>query len=338
MNLTYPVDALVSFHYYRKDEVMAPVAGPGHLRLIADSGAFSAYTQGTVITVGEYVTWCQRWRKHLAWIAALDVIGDPAATMTNWRAMLSHGLPTVPTLHAGGDVKWLDAYAAEGVDFLGLGGLVGVAPRAFAWLVHVFRYARDHHPGMRFHLWGVTNRKLLAALPAYSADSSGIMGQSYRYGTLRLFNPRTAGEVAMKLDGRTPLRHRDLLAGVYGVEPKEILTSRPANRVTLIRLAAASVQQYAGWLQRRHHVTPPTWGLTTPGGTGPRVHLVDAAGGNKSNRMETALLPGTGPHIHVIGNHSSSPSVGGDDLTALGPHVHVVDAMPAHLAALNPQE
>src|SRR5690606_17654109 len=168
------------------------------LRLIGDSGAFSAWSQGAKITLEEYAAWCRRWWDHLCWCASLDVIGDPMATWRNWVALRDrYGLLTVPTLHAGTDVKWLDAYAAEGVDLIGLGGMAGTgqAPRAFRWALHMVRRARDRWPHVRFHLWGVTHRRFLDTLPVWSADSSGLMGGAYRYGNLRLFDPATARDI-----------------------------------------------------------------------------------------------------------------------------------------------
>lgn len=364
MNITYPVDALVSFHYYRRDDLMQAVTGPGHLRLIGDSGAFSAWSQGAPVQLNEYAAWCLKWRQVLCWVAALDVIGDPEATRRNWLIMRDdYGLDTIPTLHAGSDPGHLDVYAAAGVDYCGLGGLVGIAPRAFRWLISVFRYARDNHPQMRFHAWGVTNRQILEALPFYSADSSGIMGQAYRYARLRLFNPRTSRDVMIALDGRDPYRHRDLVAGVYGVEPADILTSTPANRALLIKLAAASTQQYAAWLQARHHVTAPAWGIretVSPDGTrvhlvgdghpsssadknalmavqpgGTRIHLVDGAAGAKGDTASTdlaSLSSSEGPRVHVTDGAS-----GGNNYKALAPdgtRVHVVDANPERLTTL----
>ena len=278
MRLTYPVDALVSYFYFQRDEAMAPVTKPGFLRLVGDSGAFSAYTQGKPVQLNAYAAWCKRWAGSLAWVAALDVIGNPDATYRNWATFRDdYGINAVPTLHAGGDLKWLAAYAEQGVDFIGLGGLVGLPPsRVFPWVVHVFRHARDHHPGMRFHLWGVTNRKILNAVPAYSADSSGIMGAAYRFARIDLFDPFKQAVRPVYLDGKQPYRERDILAGYYGVDPALIATSHPGNKPILVKLSSASTQAYAAWLQARHKVTAPQWVL---GGepTGTRVHIVDSA-------------------------------------------------------------
>jgi hypothetical protein len=236
VKITYPVDALVSYHYYREDKAMAPLAQTGRLRLIGDSGAFSAMSLGTPIDLAEYAAWVHRWREHLFWAASLDVIGDPAGTLHNWRLLRDrHGLDTVPTLHAGSDVRGLDVFAKEGATLVGLGGMAGQgqAVRAFRWAVAAFRHARDHHPGMRFHLWGVTRRKFLDNLPAWSADSSGILGAAYRYARCGCSTRPPASATTCQLPlpvGRDIYRQSGLLRRVYGVDPSEIETSHPGNR------------------------------------------------------------------------------------------------------------
>jgi hypothetical protein len=325
VKVTYPVDALVSYHYYRDDKAMAPLAQTGRLRLIGDSGAFSALTLGTPIDLAEYAAWLHRWRDHLLWAASLDVIGDPAGTLANWRALRDrHGLDTVPTLHAGSDVRGLDVFAKEGATLVGLGGMAGQgqAVRAFRWAVAAFRHARDHHPGMRFHLWGVTRRNFLDNLPAWSADSSSILGAAYRFARIEPFDPATGKRQSVSLTpaGRSDLyRQSGLLRRVYGVDPSEIETSHPGNRTALIQLAAASYQQYAAWLQRRHQVTPPAL-LTQQDDTGPRLHLVSAAAGGKTDDL-VSVITGTS-----------------DRTSQVWPRIHVVDGAPKNLAAAVTQE
>jgi hypothetical protein len=278
VNIAYPVDALVSYHYFRDDKQMAKVTG-GHLRLIGDSGAFSAYTAGATITVGEYAAWCRRWADHLMWRASLDVIGDPAASLGNWRALRdTHGLDTIPTIHVGTDPSWIGAYATQGVDFIGLGGMVGrPMPVIMRWAVAMMRHAADRYPHVRFHGWGQAGRRFLDALPVYSADSSRS-AVAYRFGILRLFDPATGRGHNLKLDGSPAVnRYGRLLRDVYGVDPADVRTSHAGNRRLLIRLAAAGIQQYATWLQHRHQVTAPTYGMNAAPPVGPLVHNVSVA-------------------------------------------------------------
>lgn len=271
----YPVDALVSYHYFRDPRWMQRVTG-GYLRLIGDSGAFSAYTQGATITVGEYADWCHTWSGHLMWRASLDLIGNPAASLANWELLRDrHHLDTVPTIHVGTDPSWIGAYATQGCDFIGLGGMVGKpVPTIMRWSAAMLRYARDNYPAVRFHAWGQAGRTYLDALPVYSADSSRS-AVAYRFGILRLFDPRTGRQHNLKLDGSAGVnRHGRLLRDTYGVDPDLVRTSHGGNRRLLIRLAAAGIQQYAGWLQARHQVTAPTWGMNNPPPVGPLVHHV----------------------------------------------------------------
>lgn len=287
--LAYPVDALVSYHYFKIDEHANLALAPGRFRMIADSGAYSAFSQGVTITLAEYAAWCRKWREELFWIASLDVFGNPEETFANWRELRDrHQLATVPTIHVGCDPKWLDAYAAEGVDFVGLGGMVGLGPRVMRWVVHVLRYARDRHPEMRFHAWGMTTPTILDKIPVYSADSSGLISMAPMYARLRLYDPRTRAHVAVNLRNQREVhQHRRLFADVYRVDPTTFESSSASNRADLLQLAARSVQHYAAALQRRHQVTAPTWGINP---------LAPASG--SSTATEPPDL--TGPRLHVV--------------------------------------
>lgn len=333
MSVTYPLDALVSFHYYRTDKAMQPLVATGRLRMIGDSGAYSALTQGTPINMADYVPWVRQWDPYLCWTAALDVIGDPVATLHNWRQLRDrHQLVTVPTLHVGTDPRWMEPYAREGCDFLGLGGMVGRAVQSLPWVVRVFRYARDHHPQMRFHLWGITHRQFLDNLPAYSADSSGF-GASYRFARLSLFDPRTGRHLLVDMRNTNGVYGvGPLLRQVYGMDPTLVRRPTRANRHLLIQLAAQSNQLYADWLQRRHGVSPPSWALhhpahlTAPEPTGPCIHAVTSGSGGHVDDLGRAVgNPPAGPRIHAVSTKNN------DLETAVGPRVHTVDADPQPL-------
>lgn len=277
VKISYPVDALVSYHYFRDDTIMDKATAGGYLRLIGDSGAFSAYSQGATITLGEYAAWCHRWADKLMWRASLDVIGDPALSLANWRALRdTHGLATVPTIHCGTDPSWIGAYATAGCDFIGLGGMVGRSrPVMMRWATAMIRYARRHHPHVRFHAWGQAGRTFLDALPVFSADSSRS-AVAYRYGQLHLFDPATGRSFNIKMDGSPAVNaHGRLLRTVYGVDPADVRTSHAGNRRLLIQMAAVHTQLYAAWLQKRHQgVSAPRYGLAGTPTPGPLIHNV----------------------------------------------------------------
>jgi hypothetical protein len=80
---------LVSYHYYKKTDLDTLVAklSPPVPDIFADSGAFSAHTQGVSVSLGEYVAWLRRWSHHFTTYSNLDVIGDADATGTNQRRL-----------------------------------------------------------------------------------------------------------------------------------------------------------------------------------------------------------------------------------------------------------
>lgn len=276
--LQYPINSLVSYHYF-KDVDIAEMSGWG-LRIIGDSGAFSALTTGAPVDIREFAAWGKRWRQSLFWLASLDVIGDEKGTRKNYEFLRSEGLDVVPTIHYGADPSLIDQYVADGVDFMGLGGMVGrksEPARLLRWALGVFRYARKNHPQMRFHGWGVTHPQLVMNLPWFSVDSSGFSA-AYRYGRLSLFDPRSAKRVGIEMNGRDIYRHTDLLASVYGVDDlSRVDKSTTETRRDLVRLSVAAVQKQEKYLRARFGVTAPEYGLVGQNdGRGPMMHAAFA--------------------------------------------------------------
>lgn len=327
MPIPPPRNILVSYHYFKGYDLNR-FAG---LRVIGDSGAFSAKHQGAEITTADLAGWAKRWSHRLCWVAALDVIGDPEATRRNWHEMTDvFGVPGVPTVHFGGDPALLDYYGQRGVDFVGLGGLVGKpVPAQMRWLVSVFRYAQQKWPDMRFHGWGVTHADALK-LPFFSVDSSG-WGGGYRYGRLTLRDPDSSRDFSLDLNGRetyTPEVAR-MLRDQYGVNPSEVATSGPHNRLLMVRLSAlsASVQeQRFRRLHRRSRIPVPTWGQLDspePVQPGPNLHL---AGTGQCRDLTTDE---GGPHLHLA--DTSQPKKGLEVVAGMGPHLHLAEGSSEHL-------
>lgn len=334
--LDYPVNALVSFHYYKRVDIGAMARGG--LRMIGDSGAFSALSTGVPIDLGEFAEWATRWRNSLLWTASLDVIGDTRGTWKNYRTLRDrHSLDVIPTVHYGAAPTALDKYAADGVDFVGLGGMVGrkgQPKHLLRWCLSMFRYQRDNYPAMRFHGWGVTHKLLVNSLPWYSVDSSGA-GAAYRYGRLVLYDPEAYRTVTVAMDATEIYKHANLLRKHYGVRPTDIASSTSTTRRALIRASARSNQLVEAHLRRKFNVSPPTYGMQEAG-VGPKVHVA----------LSELLI---GPHIHfslergqITKHHPQARALmkghtaladGKHENTALldGPHVHYADSNTSHL-------
>jgi hypothetical protein len=279
-----PRNILLSFVYYNSYDLDKLAA----CRIACDSGAVSVRRLGKKIETKNLVVWAKMYHHRMAWIASLDVMGDVETSQRNWNDMVSAGVPGVPTIHLHEHPSAMDYYVERGVDFIGLGGtaLVATSPtpsEKFRWMIACFKYARENHPKVRFHGWGLANMTQLR-LPWYSVDSSG-WGASYRYGRLNLRDPMKQGKVhSIVLNGRgtyTP-EIGYLLRDHYGVNPSEVSTSNPENRPTVVKLSAlsASVQeQQLRFMHRKAPVSPPTWGRLggwrDSDGDGPMLHLVD---------------------------------------------------------------
>ena len=316
--ITPPRNVLCSYHYF-KDYDLDRLP---NLRIIGDSGAFSAESQGATITTKDLAGWATKWAHRLAWVASLDVIGDQDGTRRNWQDMVEdHGVPGIPTIHYGAHPSAMDWYVDRDVDFIGLGGMVGrPLVRQMRWLIGVFKYQQANHPGLRFHGWGVTADKVLN-LPFYSVDSSGWTS-AVRFGRVILRDPRTGKDYPIDLNGRDAYRPEvaTLLRDIYGVSVRDAATSSGANRETIIRISALSVAVQEARARRKHGtITSPSWGRLAGTADGPILHLA-TAGSSASNASPE--------HIENL-NRSGGASV--------GPHLHLVDARPGRSDDLYPK-
>lgn len=365
--LRNPVNALISYHYFSRHDV-SQLASWG-LRLIGDSGAYSALSQGAPIDIDAFAAWVKQWRDSFSWVASLDVIGDKDASWTNFRYLRDkYELDVVPTIHYGCDPSEMDRYVAEGIDFIGLGGMVSrksEVSRLLRWTLNCFRYAQENHPQVRFHGWGTTHKDLIYNLPWFSVDSSGF-SSSYRYGRLQLFDPNTCKSIAVALDGKEIFQHADLLMNEYGVNPSDVSVSTKETRRDVTRLSVAVVQRQEDYLRKRHKVSAPTYGLNPRfEQAAPNVHVVmnapkaqpslSLSPDDKGTRLYSAIDPWIGlqhitppgtpyldkaddaPRIHIASSpvwpfEMSKPN----DVT--GPHLHISDSEIINLRNLNAEE
>lgn len=175
---------------------------PSQFRFFLDSGAYSAWTKNTEIDLDEYCEFIKANIEHLDCYAALDCIpgginrvattqerNDAAKkSFKNYLYMVQeHGLDPIPVYHYGEDLSWLQNLLTYGCQYIGLGGLVGVAttPRRL-WLDRVFTKLTDEagKPVVKTHGFGMTALPLIFRYPWYSVDSMtwlmvGAVGNLY---------------------------------------------------------------------------------------------------------------------------------------------------------------
>jgi hypothetical protein len=253
---------LVSLWYYRNynfDTI------PREVKVILDSGAFSAYTSGGSVDPQDYADWMTRLAGRFEFAFNLDVLGDNDASFAAWEDLRGRGHETVPVIHYGTRAQdALPRYLDAGATRLACGGIVvsGAGPQVMSWIAHVFKWLRDNgHDDIPVHGLGLHMRSKLAVFPWATTDSSHYTA-AWRFARLSLWDRRSGHEAwrGIRLDGKQPYRHGPALAA-YGVGPEQIERSTPANRDVLVRLATRSeVYAAEAWDRRRarHNGTPTT--------------------------------------------------------------------------------
>lgn len=151
--------------------------------LFLDSGAFSAWTQGTAIDIQEYIRFIKENQDVIEIYANLDVIGiggkqpnrlTAERTLENQRVMENAGLSPIPCFHFGEPMEFLDMYVND-YDYLALGVAGNSGAQLIPWLDKCFREHicdQDGMPKIKIHGFAVTSLKIMMRYPWYSVDST----------------------------------------------------------------------------------------------------------------------------------------------------------------------
>ena len=159
------------------------------VRLMLDSGAFSAWTLQQPIDVKDYIKWIKDHSDLLHSIISLDTIPgrfgqkrtradvDHAAAETykSHQAIKDAGISGIPVFHRGESFKWLERYIKDGETYIGISPLVDSSEHIKRqWLDQVFSVITDSKGWacIKTHGFGVTNPPLMMRYPWYSVDST----------------------------------------------------------------------------------------------------------------------------------------------------------------------
>ena len=116
------MNILLSYHYFQDPALFAQLHAAG-VRVLLDSGAYSAFTLGKPINLEEYARFAREVRPYIVRCFTLDVIGDPALSVQQQAYLKRSGINPIPVWHdQRGDMSGLDAFL-EGEDYVSLGGL-----------------------------------------------------------------------------------------------------------------------------------------------------------------------------------------------------------------------
>lgn len=243
-----PFKMLVSYHYFKKTNLEDVVRRfPERPMIFADSGAYSAHTQGAEVKVADYAAWLKQWRHLFTTYVNLDVIRDPDATATHQRYLEGQGLSPIPVFHTGTDFKVLDELSKT-YGYIALGGMVGVpGPTALRWSATCFKRVRDRDTV--FHGFGQTRQDVIQALPWFSVDSSS-WGKGHRFGQLACWTGRSF--VNAKIGDRASIYKVADQIRRYGGDPEDFADRKRYHRSKVIPIAAASWRDFEMFLRRKH--------------------------------------------------------------------------------------
>ena len=179
---------LLSYWYYKDtdlDSLFEKYFTPPYPDVFADSGGFSAMTQGAQIDVNEYAAWIKRYKHLFNTYANLDVIGDAGATLDNQHRLEDLGVEPIPVFHVNEDWAHLESYI-ENYPYIALGGMVPYmryTKKIMPWIIKAFKLSGDKSV---FHGFGATSWEVIKDLPWYSVDSTTWMA-GHRYGAQFVF-------------------------------------------------------------------------------------------------------------------------------------------------------
>lgn len=192
MNQLLP-SLLVSYAYLKEKHI--PLLGQGFYEWVLDSGAYSALGAGKVIRNEDFIQFALNAQKRdprLKHIFALDVIGNPEASLKNALEAKAAGLNVIPCWHAGEPLEFAQEMAKQ-FDKLALGGLVARLENNRAQLFDT--KVKVHH-AMNFfkavwpkwvHGFGCTAEELMEQLPFASVDSTTWSLRPSMYGSWKTF-------------------------------------------------------------------------------------------------------------------------------------------------------
>ena len=186
---TPKLNILVAYPYFDKKVLTVLKAfereNPGIIRLMIDSGAFTAYTTGKVIPLEEYLSFIDSVKESgipIYKYYMLDVIGDPEATMENYKEMLKRGYDPMPVITFNETPESINEYYKT-TDYISLGGLQFKSFKEQVRLIANFtKVIKDR----KYHILGLTGGRIVKTFRPYSCDSSSF-SMAARYGNLSFY-------------------------------------------------------------------------------------------------------------------------------------------------------
>ena len=155
-------------------------------QLMADSGAFSAFTQKTKIDLSEYIDYIKRNEDVFEVYFNLDVIHNGGKSYMNWIHMRANGLDPVPVFHIGTHERYLKKYLSL-TDYIAIGAIANMSTserlKSLDNIWKDYLTDKDGMPTVKVHGFGLTSLRVIKGYPWYSLDSTSWV-MFGRYGAI----------------------------------------------------------------------------------------------------------------------------------------------------------
>jgi len=265
---------LLSYWYYKDtdlDALFAKYFTEPYPDVFADSGAFSAMTQGAQITVTEYATWVKRWQHLFSTYSNLDVIKNAEATWENQERLEDMGINPIPCFHVLEDFKWLEHYI-ERYPYIALGvaGMQSRGDSIMRWVTKCFQIAQKRAV---FHGFGLTGWTVMSSFPWYSVDSSA-WGAGFRFGRVPLFDRRKGKFFKASLGNAKECSKLAYLFRDLGFEWQDFADRKRNDRAKICAVSALSYMYAEQYLRQKFGPIYIPGREDAPAGL--RAHLADA--------------------------------------------------------------
>ena len=141
-----------------------------------DSGAFSAWNNGDVVNLYDYIDFIKEYHKYFTHIVCLDIINNPIYSEINHLIMLeelkNYNLGIIPVFHSGEPFSVLDYMVEQGYNYLGISPNNNwMEQTKREWLTRVFQRHNFDKLGIKTHGFGYQSVDGLAYFPLTTSDA-----------------------------------------------------------------------------------------------------------------------------------------------------------------------
>jgi hypothetical protein len=168
-------------------------------QLYLDSGAFSASTGKSIITISEYRRYLQRYGKYFDAVFNLDDdFTNPDHNYNNQvyleKGLQGTGILPIPVVHdPEKPFEELKKYADQGHSYIAIGSSEKLPDDTFMKI-------KDQYPDLKIHMFGNFNRRMLFTHKPYSADSAEYV-HAAGYGNILYWDPNENKEYKIWVGG-----------------------------------------------------------------------------------------------------------------------------------------